>query len=347
MKNTDRINREYEQKHLLNIKRNQRKINKAYQKAINKIYGGISLPKSKDTFDITKVPQLNKVVNEALGTWEQEITTIMVNGVKDAWDFSDAKIDEILKQFTIGKELSPLIKEALFSRNEAAMQEFLKRASVKEGLDLSHRIWNYSGQFRYEIENNLAIGISEGKPAAAIARDQKKYLVEPDRLFRRIRDFEGKLVLSAAAKAYKPGQGIYRSSYKNALRLTRTETNIAYRTADNDRYSRSQIVLGYEVQLSARHPKFDICDHLTGRYPKDFKFVGWHPQCLCFTVPVLPTMEEYEKFEDAVLSGGSYPMKGQIKNVPSNLTKYVSDNKAMLKRLKNVPYWIKDNKIKV
>ena len=347
MKNTDRINKEYEQKHLLNIKKNQRRINKAYQKAINKIYGGLSLPKVQETFDITKAPQLNKIVTEALGTWEQEITTIMINGVKDAWDLSDIKIDEILKQFTLNKELSPLIKEALFSRNQAAMDAFLKRTSGKDGLDLSQRIWNYSDQFRYEIENNLAIGISEGKPAAAIARDQKKYLLEPDRLFRRIRDFEGKLVLSAAAKAYRPGQGIYRSSYKNALRLTRTETNIAYRTADNDRYSRSQIVLGYEVQLSARHPKFDICDHLTGRYPKDFKFVGWHPQCLCFTVPVLPTMDEYEKFEDAVLSGGSYTMKGQIKNVPSNLTKYVSDNKDILKRLKSVPYWIKDNKIKI
>lgn len=140
MKNTDRINREYEQKHLLNIKKNQRKINKAYQKAINKIYGGLSLPKSKDTFDITKVPQLNKVVNEALGIWEQEVTAIMVNGVKDAWDLSEVKNDEILKQYTLGKELSPLIKEALFSRNEAAMQAFLKRTSGKDGLDLSQRI---------------------------------------------------------------------------------------------------------------------------------------------------------------------------------------------------------------
>src|SRR5690606_36428057 len=121
-----------------------------------------------------------------------------------------------------------------------------------------------------------------------LATQQKQYLIEPDRLYRRVRDLDGKLVLSKAAKEYNPGRGIYRSSYKNAMRLARTETNMAYREADNTRYATSQILLGYEVRLSANHPRYDICDHLKGEYPKDFKFVGWHPQCMCYTVPKLP-----------------------------------------------------------
>ncbi|MGA6117436.1 hypothetical protein [Sphingobacterium anhuiense] len=347
MKKTNSINKAYEQKHLANIRRNQNKVKKSYQKAINKIYAGLRLPKAKDSFNIERLPQLNNILNEVLAEWQDNFLTIMVNGVHEAWNLSDVKIDEILGQFTVGRAISPLIQEALFSRNAEALQSFLKRTSGKNGLGLSQRVWNYSNQFRYEIENNMAMGISEGKSAAEIARDQKKYLQEPDRLFRRIRDFNGNLVLSKAAKAYSPGQGVYRSSYKNALRLTRTETNIAYRSADNDRYSQSEVILGYEVQLSARHPTFDICDHLKGKYPKDFKFVGWHPQCICYTVPVLPSAAEYDKFEDALLSGGSYKMKGQIKNVPSELTKYVQDNSKMLKGLKSVPYWMRDNNIKV
>ena len=48
-------------------------------------------------------------------------------------------------------------------------------------------------------------------------------------------------------------------------------------------------ILGIEVHLSNNHtclnakgepePFYDICDELQGRYPKDFKFTGWHPLC--------------------------------------------------------------------
>ncbi|GGE14040.1 MULTISPECIES: hypothetical protein [Sphingobacterium] len=68
------------------------------------------------------------------------------------------------------------------------------------------------------------MGIKEGRSAAQMARDHKQYLAEPDRLFRRIRNFDGKLVLSKAAMEYNPGQVVYRSSYKNAMRLARAET---------------------------------------------------------------------------------------------------------------------------
>src|SRR5690606_19096834 len=139
-----------------------------------------------------------------------------------------------------------------------------------------------SSQFRSEIEQGLYAGISEGMPAAKMASEQKKYLREPNKLFRRVRDASGKLVLSKAAREYHPGQGVYRSSFKNSLRLTRTETNMAYRTADYERYSRTKFILGFEVRLSANHPKFDICDHMTGNYPSTFKFIGWHPNCLCY-----------------------------------------------------------------
>lgn len=347
MKNTDRINQKYEQTHLRNIRRNQKRLAQAYEKAIKKIYAGLSLPKAKGDFSINKYPVIANRLNEVLGQWQEEILTILVNGVHEAWNLSDTKIDEILSQYTTGRILHAKIKEALFSRNQAALQAFLDRATGKDGLDLSQRVWNYHNQFRFEIENNLAIGIKEGTPAAKLATQQKQYLREPDRLFRRIRDYQGKLVLSKAAKEYHPGQGVYRSSYKNALRLTRTETNIAYRTADNSRYAGSQVILGYEVKLSARHPKFDICDHLKGKYPKDFKFIGWHPNCLCFSVPVLPSPAEYEKFEDAVLNGDTYQMKGQITDLPKEMTTYVKTNRASIKKMPKIPYWIRDNKIKI
>lgn len=75
-----------------------------------------------------------------------------------------------------------------------------------------------------------------GKSANYLISDVRKYLKNPDALFRRVRDKHGNLRLSKAAKAYHPVRGVYRSAYKNALRLTATETNMAYRTADHLRW---------------------------------------------------------------------------------------------------------------
>ena len=144
------------------------------------------------------------------------------------------------------------------------------------------------------MELALDIGIGEGRSAAELSRDVRRYLNHPERLFRRVRDKHGNLVLSQAAKAFNPGQGVYRSSFKNARRLTATETNMAYRKADNERWQQLFFVVGFEVKLSNNHsingvPFTDICDELAGKYPKTFVFTGWHPLCRCYTVPILIT----------------------------------------------------------
>ena len=119
------------------------------------------------------------------------------------------------------------------------------------------------------------------------------YLKQPDKLFRRVRDEHGQLKLSKNAKAYHPGQGVYRSSYKNARRLASTEANIAYHKADEQRWSELDFVVGYEIVVSEHSKrKHDICDDLAGRYPKTFQFSGWHPHCRCHAEPILMTEQE-------------------------------------------------------
>ena len=48
-----------------------------------------------------------------------------------------------------------------------------------------------------QLESLLETGLTEGRPASKLATDLKRYLQEPNRRFRRIRDKEtGKLILS-------------------------------------------------------------------------------------------------------------------------------------------------------
>jgi hypothetical protein len=131
-------------------------------------------------------------------------------------------------------------------------------------MNLSQRVWKYVGQYKDQIELGLDVGLGEGRSAQQLSRDLRQNLQDPDRLFRRVRDKHGNLVLSKAAKAFHPGQGVYRSSYKNAMRLTRSEINMAYRESDWLRLQQLDFVVGFEVHRSNHEPLFkcDLCSRL-------------------------------------------------------------------------------------
>ena len=204
----------------------------------------------------------------------------------------------------------------------------------------------------------LDLGIREGKDAASMARDLKQYLQHPDKLFRRVRDEHGNLHLSKAAADFHPGRGVYRASYMNARRLAATETNIAYRTADHERMKNLDFVVGIEIHLSHNHtckgrddkphPFTDICNELEGKYPKDFKFTGWHPHCRCYVTSILKTHEEIAEDTKKILRGE--PVDGESENTVEDVTegykKWVEKNEKRIKEAKKkgtLPYFVRDN----
>lgn len=181
----------------------------------------------------------------------------------------------------------------------------------------------------------------------------RKYLKEPDKLFRKVKDQHGNLVLSKKAKAYHPGRGVYRSSYKNARRLAVTEINIAYRKADFLRYQKLDFIVGIEIVLSGNHtlngePFHDICDELAGKYPKDFLFTGWHPLCRCSTKPIFKTDDEIARDEQKILRGEPIDLnsKNQIDKTPKAFNQWLKNNAERIEKAyaKNtLPYFLRDN----
>ena len=341
----DKIAKKYEQLHLKAIKRYQRQVQDSYFRTIDKIFnqaGSVKLKKA--IFKISDYPILSKQIDRALLEFHEQLTVILVDGTKQQWGLADSKMDEMLANHYAGKEVSEQIKSVLYQRNEKALEAFTKRRI--KGLNLSDRVWKYTDQFRSEIEQGLYTGISEGKPAAVMAREQKQYLQEPDKLFRRVKNTSGKLVLSKAAKKYTPGRGVYRSSIKNALRLTRTEVNDAYRSSDFERWSTTPFVIGIDIILSNNHPRYDICDTLVGPYPAGYKHRGFHAQCLCPAVPRLASPADFDRYEDAVLAGkeSGFKFKGTVNSIPSSASKWVEENREKIKGWKSLPFFIQDNK---
>lgn len=139
----------------------------------------------------------------------------------------------------------------------------------------------------------------------------------------------------------------------NARRLAVTENNMAYRTADYERYQRFDFVVGIEVHLSNNHnckgvPNgqfVDICDELQGKYPKDFKFVGWHPHCRCYVTSILKTPEEMDADEERMDRGEELTTESEneVKDVPQGFKKWLDDNEERIAKSKSLPCFLADN----
>lgn len=317
-----------------------------------------------DMFEFDKMPKkLREEAQTILRLLYSSVYNEVQHGIQAEWQYANLSNDIIIKRIfgdaVFKNEGNHFAR--WFARNQQAMDAFLKRRTGEGGLNLSQRIWKYTGQLKDEMELALSVSMGEGESASTVARKVRQYLQEPDRLFRRVRGEDGNLRWSKAAKEYLKthdiGRGQYLSSYKNAMRLTRTETNMAYRASDHERWQQLDFVLGQKISLSNNHTSKgkdgkphrleDICDELQGDYPKEFDFLGWHPQCRCISTPILATPAEMAAMRKAmkegknprsVLAAGRY-----IKEPPAAFSKWIKDNRERIENASSVPYFIRNN----
>ena len=350
---------EYDKQHLRNIVRIERMVEALFQAAatdaanISSLIGELG----ETALAWKDYPLAYAKINEIVNRLKSEIEVAIVNSVKSEWSLANDKNDALVRRvFGTGADsLTPAQQRVFLARNADALEAFISRKTA--GLNLSDRVWRYTNAFRSEIEMGLDIGIRGGLPASQMARELKKYLQHPDKLFRRVRDKHGMLHLSKAAAAFHPGLGVYRSSYMNARRLAATETNIAYRTSDHIRWQQLDFVVGIEVHLSGNHTCLgrdgkmhelsDICDDLAGKYPKDLTFTGWHPLCRCIATPIMKTEKEMAE-ENRRFMRGEEPIPSSdsvntVKDVPEAFKSWIENNQERAKGWQTMPYFVKDN----
>lgn len=352
--------RGFDAKHYTRTERYAKQVAKLYQTAADEfasLAGKINLP-AGGTFNFDDFPKAKKQARGIVTRLAGKIEAVVTSGQRSEWLAACQKNDAFLASILRTSKLTKEEAERYQARNLEALSAFQKRK--ENGLNLSQRVWKYAEELKDAMELGIDVGLGEGKSAQQLSRDLRQYLNEPDRLYRRVRDKGGNLRLSKAAKMYHPGQGVYRSSAKNAQRLTRTEINMAYRESEYLRWQQLDFIVGIRVMLSNNHtiknskgepvPFVDICDTLAGDYPKTFKFVGWHPQCRCFAVPIMADYDEYNKNRanrlKAIVKGAQYkslPSRRTVKDVPKAFRDYISSIEERAKGWKSMPYYIRDN----
>ena len=320
--------------------------------------GTLFQPDLNKPFNFDDYPQTKKAAAQVTQGLAKKIQGVIVRGTAAEWRAACDKNDAFLKSILRTSRLTPEEAEQYQARNLEALQSFQQRKI--EGLGLSQRVWKYVGDIKDTIELGIDVGLGEGRSAQQLSKDLRQCLQQPDKLFRRVRDKYGNLRLSKAAALYHPGQGVYRSSARNAQRLARTEVNMAYRQAEYLRWQQLDFVVGIRIWLSNNHtvldskgrpqPLVDVCDELKGDYPKTFRFVGWHPQCRCQVTPILSDYDEYNKDRGnrlkAIVRGQAYkslPSRRQVTAIPENFTQYIEGIRERAKGWKSQPYYIRDN----
>jgi hypothetical protein len=287
-------------------------------------------------FEFANYPLANTLYNELQQQYIKDLTAHVYASTSDEWRFSNL-VQNLLARKVLTAYDSTDTDTRYFQENSAHLHSFQSR--VTNGMNLSDRVWNLAKQSKQELEMSLSVAVKDGRSANEVAKEIKQYLKEPNKLFRRVRDEYGQLQLSKNAAAYHPGRGVYRSSFRNARRLVATEANMAYRTAEQLRWSQMDFIVGYEVKTSqSSHDVEDVCDCLAGKYPKDFTWSGWHPLCRCYEIPLMKTESEF--------ISDSKDSKNEVTEVPDNFKQWVEDNEeriAAARERGTEPYFLKDN----
>ena len=295
-----------------------------YNKEAAKIVLNMTDYDGSEPFNWSDFPETNYLIKKLQKEFAQSQKSAIINATTTEWNianrFNDSLVNTVLKHYGADPEKH----KKYFWHNEEALKAFQNRKI--NGLNLSQKIWNQSKDYLDELEAALSVGMEKGTSAVTLSKRISKYLKDFDTLKK---DYGEK---------YGKATHILDCEYRSA-RLARTETNMAYRTADNARWQQLDFVVGYEIKRSGTKYECPVCESLTGKYPKDFLFTGWHPNCRCYMVSILNTEEEF--WNDAETS------VNEVKDVPENFKKWVADNADRIEKAEQrgtLPYFLRDNK---
>jgi hypothetical protein len=322
-----------------------------YVKKLTSLGYGEDVLESDALFNFDNFPQFKARLDDIFNDYYQNSILCYKSGITDGVALAYNHDNADLGAFSI------LSDKALRQARITAAETFISnRLKAKLGLNLAQTVWNYcsqtKGEFEMAMSNIIEDGLKQGTSAEELGKALRRYLNNPDMMYRRYhtikvqkngqkkdvvtwrrrRIIDGK-VRFVEEPLEKVGMGVYRSARKNALRVARTEINAAYHKARNDRWAKEPFVIGQYIHTSPQHSHEDICDDLEGRYPKDFDWEGWHPQCMCSSYPIMIDGEEKKQFYKRLMAGEdmtNYVSPFAVTDVPDAYKQYIQENAAAI-----------------
>jgi hypothetical protein len=184
---------------------------------------------------LTRLAPLNNYIKESIPPFRKSLAGSIKRGISNSVDWGFKSQILALDAAGIARKIimlgtSYIGKDGQVVRWNAAKETFLQSAWSRMntdavnavmawkpgGLAFSDRVWEITWQTQKQLLMAIQDGIMRGTSAAEISRQIRGLLALPD-------TFRGDVL-----KTFHPGVGVYKSAYKNALRLARTELNRAF-----------------------------------------------------------------------------------------------------------------------
>lgn len=327
-----------------------KRLGRLYSDYVNKLTSlgyGEDVLEDDALFNFDNFPQLKARLNDIFNDYYQNSLLCYKSGITDGVALAYNHDEMVIGGYSVLTD-----KAIRVARDTAAATFIVNRLKTKNGLNLAQTVWNYCQQTKSEFEmamsNTIADGIKKGSSAEEVGKSIRKYLNDPDMMYRRYhtikvqkngkkkdvvtwrrrRIIDGK-VRFVEEPLEKVGMGVYRSARKNALRVARTEINAAYHKARNERWQNEPFVIGQYIHVSPQHNIDDICNDLEGRYPKDYVWISWHPQCICTSDPITIQGDEKKEFYKRLMAGedmSNYVSPFAVLTMPEKYNQYIKDN---------------------
>lgn len=341
-----------EKEHFKRVEDQVKKVQTIFYKAVREVSNltqGIAPP-----FKYKENPMIEAQVDRIIEEAGESLEDLLGVAIEEEWMQAVKNNAKTVSRLAKKVKIAPAKLAEYGSRNLEALEAFQSRKD-SAGKTLSDRIWNLTGNLKKEFEMAIDNGLADGRSASELSRDIRGFLNRPNDLFRRVRTESGSLVQSQRsikrikAEGITYGRGMYRSSYKNAMRVARTEINNAYRMSDYEKRQQLDFVVGIEVKRSNRVYDCEVCESLKGKYPKDFVFTSWHPHCRCYSTSIMSTDDEFIAQQKAILEDREHEFesKNEVKDVPAGFKSYIEDNRGRIASARargTEPWWMRDNK---
>lgn len=260
-----------------------------YEKMIERIMKDkilLSYILHNEALTVAQLSYIANVITKFQNTFLNKVYVITSTSSEQAWNTGEILQQKVGKNGLIPQLYRDLQNIGVFNHRQDARRNYELNI---ETFKMSSRIWRESDMDK--IIKTVQMGIAEGRDVANIAREVRKYLLEPDRFYRRfhlfLRDSKDKKILTSDGKPikdiewrrrvvnkdgkykwivedkpYTPGKGVYKSTVANAQRLIRTEIVNNYRLSQWLQMQNNPYIIGFQIILSNNHWSFGRwCKH--------------------------------------------------------------------------------------